>query len=885
MDTERPSQTPKANELIPSEEVLEKLGFFQETREATTKIKDRLTEASPENLAEMARFFRRKVYLALKGGFEQIAKDGHRTSRREQTKVEGMERPMEQENSPEYTIRARRWRTFFALKAILNGKERECIIGEAIAKFREAPNPDRIVNDFFDEKNRLKRNIDIENMPFDICMDIIALTEDEDKMAKLCEPKKMLIKAMAKGAHERLIKALITDDPTWIKTGREYFTYRYYDAILKQSPTALSEGRIGRKAAGVLLAYAILQKENPEFDGDFLQSLRKSGLIPVGDTDDLAQRKWNEYSNGTLEENHSLFIGSSILHELVAKNRDLFAITIAKYIYEQDSDAYEKLALQTNFENAEFPEDVMRSLLAMYQSLTKETGDNPSIGRSSSELEDRSKSADGGGESFAGRYASEIFSGRRVSTEDQPKSSEDFKKFLEKNPGFKEFIDVIKKVFGSAFSKEVMQYRMEKGLMTNNEEMGILVQRLNGNHHGKYFYPDMAGVALSATHFSPGPDPSKGSMTIVLGLGNGVVDGRGHLRWLAAPNYKLEGQNPQTEVTVFNTATCKTETIPLQELIDEADRAKLQKGHKAMRQALDLARSRTDKTLFDFGKLVNQKGMFNLPTLVRYYVKKLERVLGPVDVEFTVDVDANGKFKINIVQCRPHQIHPNFTPTKAPSSIPENRKLFEASSLNCGKAKNIEHILYIDPHVYDGGGFDDLKRHIPELVRQINDRVSDKSYYVMAPGRWGDNQGSEFGVGIDISAYSKAAGVTELSGVGRFKDTTPSNGSHAFQNMTNSGMLSFSVRVENESELDILKNAPNGHNSLPKKEDGPDIEIPDSLKPFVKWIPVQELGQSIGLRDARMHVALSNGEGGKGCIYFAEKDKDLPEATEPKYTA
>jgi len=130
-------------------------------------------------------------------------------------------------------------------------------------------------------------------------------------------------------------------------------------------------------------------------------------------------------------------------------------------------------------------------------------GQSPIIVRSSSLLED------GFGNAFAGKYDS-YFCVNQGSPEER----------------LEQFLVAVKQVYSSTLSEEALQYRLQRGLSHQEEQMALLVQRVSGAYHGKLFFPALAGVGISYNTFvwRHDIDPSAGMLRLVVGLGTRAVD-------------------------------------------------------------------------------------------------------------------------------------------------------------------------------------------------------------------------------------------------------------------------------------------------------------------------------------------------------------------------
>jgi phosphoenolpyruvate synthase/pyruvate phosphate dikinase len=153
------------------------------------------------------------------------------------------------------------------------------------------------------------------------------------------------------------------------------------------------------------------------------------------------------------------------------------------------------------FKSSPLPPETIKALsLAL-----DDFGDLPLIVRSSSLLEDRM------GASFAGKYKS-LFIANKGTKEERLVA----------------LMDAIKEVFASMFGPDPIEYRAQRGLVDQHEEMGILIQEVVGTHVGHYYLPAFAGVAFSHNEFpwSSRIRREDGLIRLVPGLGTRAVDRR-----------------------------------------------------------------------------------------------------------------------------------------------------------------------------------------------------------------------------------------------------------------------------------------------------------------------------------------------------------------------
>jgi len=59
------------------------------------------------------------------------------------------------------------------------------------------------------------------------------------------------------------------------------------------------------------------------------------------------------------------------------------------------------------------------------------------------------------------------------------------------------FLDAVRRVYASSLNEDALMYRLHHGLLHEDEQMALLVQRVSGNAWGEWFFPPAAGVGFS----------------------------------------------------------------------------------------------------------------------------------------------------------------------------------------------------------------------------------------------------------------------------------------------------------------------------------------------------------------------------------------------------
>ena len=149
---------------------------------------------------------------------------------------------------------------------------------------------------------------------------------------------------------------------------------------------------------------------------------------------------------------------------------------------------------------------------------------DPVVIRSSSRLEDSAK------HSFAGKYLTTFMSNDSPSLEERVS-------IVERE---------IRKIYARIYFPQAVSYREKHSL--GDDDMGIIVIRMSGRWHGRYYYPTIAGVGYSQNfrRWNKRVKQKDGVLRIVFGLGT-MSTKRGYARTISLTNAYLrpDGQNPE----------------------------------------------------------------------------------------------------------------------------------------------------------------------------------------------------------------------------------------------------------------------------------------------------------------------------------------------------
>jgi pyruvate,water dikinase len=555
---------------------------------------------------------------------------------------------------------------------------------------------------------------------------------------------------------ESLSRMMIGNHKKLIQLSDRYLTL---DDLLQVRDRLIGSGRIGGKAAGMLLARSVLLSENGQTD--FSQ---------------------------VLEEHDSFYIGSDVFFTFLVNN-DLFQFRLElSKTGKLSRDEFAKV--EQRFLEGKFPEETMEQFRGMIDYY----GQAPIIVRSSSLLED------GFTDAFAGKYRSE-FCANQGSPEERLAA----------------FLRAIKLVYASALNPDALAYRHRRGLGEGDEQMAILVQRVSGMPYRQYFFPSLAGVAFSRNLYAwtNRIDPKKGMIRLVFGLGTRAVNrvSGDYPRMIAVshPNIRPEigmevAKYSQRMVDVLNLEKNTFETEPFVEIIKRDNypalnlvASEIADGY--LRDWFMTSPGSSEKNLaLTFNNLINQTALVKI---IGEMLIKLEEAWGqPVDIEFTAYVNGESNVSVNLLQCRSLRV-PTLAGTgvSLPEKLPKEQVLFRSSrAINAGMVSDIRYIIYIDPRKYAEVATIDVKRSLGRAVGKLNSQLRYREGKVMAmgPGRWGSNN-IELGVNVGYADIDGTAVLVEVAREQAGHVPELSYGTHFFQDLVESDILYLPVYPDDEA--------------------------------------------------------------------------------------
>lgn len=461
---------------------------------------------------------------------------------------------------------------------------------------------DKLINEILHNKEGVNQKIDLtfnpEIAPW-------ALLFHQGKIYEsLPPPEQVAVQHHLAELKVVLIKRLISDHLKFIGLAKKVFSIQDLKWIYERM---LGAGKIGGKAAGMLLAWKILEK-------------------PVlGEASDLSEQ---------VDVPETYFIGSEIIYEFLAANQ-LERFNNQKYLNEQEQRLqYPKIVAACM--EGELPPYLVTQLRELMQRI----GKRPFIVRSSSLLEDNLTNT------FYGVYESII-------CPNQGSEEENFQKLL----------NAIRRIYSNTFNPDAINIRRKYRLEDYDERMAVMIQILEGEQYGRYFFPIIMGYGLTSLHNRK--DQSDGFIQLVLGYDDQInikaLNKNQYTIPLNRPKFReaatqyLPGRSPQNHVKAIDLASNSLCDLPLYDVLTPE-----------LPQLALIASSVKDGTFYPI--TANDKGPFALTffgltedphfiRLMRTILARLEKIYQmPIRLEFLVEIVERGgtvDYQIHILQCHP----------------------------------------------------------------------------------------------------------------------------------------------------------------------------------------------------------------------------------------
>lgn len=565
-----------------------------------------------------------------------------------------------------------------------------------------------------------------------------------------------------------LLRTLISDQLAYINIAKKWFHIADLQKIYQRR---IGEGKIGGKAAGMLLAERILQEVAPD-------NVKKHFRTPK-----------------------SYYLGSAVMYDLLDSN-GLMKWVDQKYKSE-DQIREDYAQLEQDFRNAKFPDEIVEQL----RSVVERTKKRPLIVRSSSLLEDNF------GTSFAGKYESYFCPNQGTVDEN-----------------LAALTDAIARVYASALRAEPLVYRHQAGLLDYDERLAVLLQFVEGEKFGDYYLPHGAGVAFSRNLYRWSSEIKRkdGFLRLVWGLGTRAVDqtGNDYPRLVAlsrpllhpADNPKSVQRYSQQKVDLIDLKKNIFTKMPVSEV--------LRADYQPLRY---IAQSNKDGYLSSIRtNLINNENLvITFDDLLRRtsFAEDMKTALKILEEHYKAPVDTEFAFKIlnpralkptveiALLQCRPQShIVEEEEAIELPENIPHEHILFSTKRMvPRGSVKHIKYVLFVPPEGYFSIESQSDRNKLERAIGHLNGLLEKEKYIAVGPGRWGTSS-PDLGVHIGYADIYNTNALVELSGKGVGAAPEPSFGTHFFQDLMEAQIYPLAIYLDDKDVIfnrDFFYNTPN----------------------------------------------------------------------------
>jgi hypothetical protein len=566
-----------------------------------------------------------------------------------------------------------------------------------------------------------------------------------------------------------LIRKIISDQLDYIRIAKDWLTI---EDLIKIRRRKIGNGKIGGKAAGLVLAAAILAQSAEE-------EVRSRLYIP-----------------------ESYYMGSDLIYIFMSAN-GLSHWNEQKYKPQEQIHA-EYARIQKEFTAGEFPPDILEKL----QDMLDQLGPVPVIVRSSSQLEDSF------GTSFAGKYDSYFCPNQGTRPEN-----------------LRALTQAIALTYASTLKPEALLYRRSKGLQDYDERMAILIQEVQGERFGRYFLPQGAGVAFSRNLYRWDPQIRRqdGYMRLVWGLGTRAVErvGNDYPRLVALSHPHLQPDDSPQAIRHYSQQYVDLIDMEANQFTSLPIHSVLKPDYPSLRYLTQIeeegyfsplrGRVRSDevkKLAITYGEYLRRTPFVGTLTKILRMLEKDYH--SAVDIEFTVQIQdptqPHPDIRLSLLQCRP-QSHLEVTRrVQLPQHLTDDEIVLATQFMvPQGYITGLRYVLFVVPEAYYALPSHSLRREVGRAVSLANARLEPKSFICVGPGRWGTTN-SDLGVFVSYADIHNSAALVELSGRGIGPAPEPSLGTHFFQDLMEAQIYPLALFLDRKDvtfNRDFFYNSPN----------------------------------------------------------------------------
>jgi len=380
-----------------------------------------------------------------------------------------------------------------------------------------------------------------------------------------------------------------------------------------------------------------------------------------------------------------------------------------------------------------------------------------------------------------------------------------------------QLLNAVKHIYASTFYNRSKEYIKMTAYRTEEEKMAVIIQKLEGNNHNGYFYPEISGVARSYNFYPTKPAKSKdGIVSVALGLGKMITDGGSVLRFSPKyPNHILQLSS------VKETLKYSQREFFALNMVDDLDDMNLSEDKFIKKLPLSFAEkdgvlnytastyspennmlydgaSRKGIKLFTLAPILKHK-LFPLPEIVKELLKVAKWGTGSeIEIEFAINLSTtpSSKKQFAVLQMRPVVIENETIDLKLNETHPEDIICKSIHVLGNGLINNIKDILLVDKKTFKRA----KSKLVADEIAKLNSALVKENipYLLIGMGRWGSLD-PWLGIPVTWEQINGAKAIVETS----FEDmdVEPSQGSHFFQNLTSFKICYFTIDPHDNNDF------------------------------------------------------------------------------------
>ena len=350
----------------------------------------------------------------------------------------------------------------------------------------------------------------------------------------------------------------------------------------------------------------------------------------------------------------------------------------------------------------------------------------------------------------------------------------------------RELSDAIRTVWASVFFSRAREYLKMTEHMVEEEKMAVILQQVTGSRHGRYYYPNVSGVARSLNYYPVSGQKSEDGVAMVsFGFGKSVVDDGASFRFCPAkpkkPSDDLNGNAAGQDrfyALDMETPFDPRSNIDNLVLLPMSEAEKYPRSLKYIASTLDM----TTYTLSESSSAEGQK-IITFNGMLKYDMFPLAQVIDRILKLGSKSMNTPSAYTESDVEVDEHE---------AATSI-----VYSTSVMGNGIVEGIRDIVAIRPETFKASEMSEMAAELAGF----NASLEDREYVLIVAGRLGSTD-RWLGIPCAWSDISHARVIVE-TGLPDMQ-VEPSQGTHFFQNMTSLGCLYLTVNpVFGQGRLDF----------------------------------------------------------------------------------